>query len=199
MSERGRSIEAESFRQIEALLDPAVTGSVREVYRRIIHATADPGYAERLRVHPRLIEAFTAAAATGAAIYVDVQMLRAGIQVALLPAGMVHCQIGEEPVRELATAERLTRAASAFRLWGEALEGQIIAIGNAPTALREVSRLVRAGLRPAAIIGVPVGFVDAAESKAELFAAEIPFLTALGPQGGTPVAAAAVNALLRLR
>lgn len=199
MSELGRSIEAESFRQIEALLAPALAGPVREVYRRIIHATADPGYAERLQVHPGLIEAFRTAAQAGAAIYVDVQMLRAGIQAALLPSGRVHCQIGEPAVRELADTAGLTRAAAAFRLWGRGLEGQIIAIGNAPTALREVSRLVREGLRPAAIIGVPVGFVDAADSKAELAALDIPFLTARGPQGGTPVAASAVNALLRLR
>ena len=194
-------IEAESFRIIEQELGPTGFGS-REfaVVRRCIHATGDFSFAETMRFHPRAMDAGLAAIRAGRNILVDVNMAASGISRSLLErfGGRVICRIGEPETARLARAGNMTRSEAAFE---RAVDDDIgiIAVGNAPTALLRAMELIRAGrLAPDLVVGVPVGFVNAAESKEILALQEYPFITALGRKGGTPVAVAALNALLRL-
>ena len=173
-----------------------------KVYSRLIHASGDVGYAPITRVHPEAIDCAIEALKSGAHIYTDVEMVRTGINKKKLASfgGEVHCLVADADVAVRAKELGITRSMVAMRQFGKALDGSIVAIGNAPTALFEVLRMVREeGIRPACIVGIPVGFVGAAESKAEL--AEngiVPYLTVEGTKGGSPIAAAAVNALMYL-
>ena len=129
-------------------------------------------------------------------------MVRTGINKRALKkfGGEVFCKIADDDTKELAKSANITRAMAAMRIFGKNLNGAIIAVGNAPTALFEVLRLVREeNILPAAIIGVPVGFVGAADSKVELAAQnKIPFITVSGTKGGSSIAVAVVNAILYL-
>ena len=173
-----------------------------KVYSRLIHASGDVGYAPITRVHPEAIDSAIEALKAGAHIYTDVEMVRTGINKKKLASfgGEVHCLVADPDVAVRAKELGITRSMVAMRQFGKDLDGSIVAIGNAPTALFEVLRLVREeGIRPACIVGIPVGFVGAAESKAEL--AEngiIPYITVEGTKGGSPIAAAAINALMYL-
>ena len=173
-----------------------------KVYSRLIHASGDVGYAPITRVHPEAIDRAIEALKSGAHIYTDVEMVRTGINKKKLASfgGEVHCLVADADVAVRAKELGITRSMVAMRQFGTALDGSIVAIGNAPTALFEVLRMVREeGIRPACIVGIPVGFVGAAESKAEL--AEngiVPYITVEGTKGGSPIAAAAVNALMYL-
>ena len=173
-----------------------------KLYSRLIHASGDVGYAPITRVHPEAIERAIEALKAGAHIYTDVEMVRTGINKKKLASfgGEVHCLVADPDVAVRAKAEGITRSMVAMRQFGKDLDGNIVAIGNAPTALFEVLRLVREeGIRPACIVGIPVGFVGAAESKAAL--AEngiVPYITVEGTKGGSPIAAAAINALMYL-
>lgn len=173
-----------------------------KVYSRLIHASGDVGYAPITRVHPEAIDCAIEALKSGAHIYTDVEMVRTGINKKKLASfgGEVHCLVADADVAVRAKELGITRSMVAMRQFGKALDGSIVAIGNAPTALFEVLRMVREeGIRPACIVGIPVGFVGAAESKAEL--AEngiVPYITVEGTKGGSPIAAAAVNALMYL-
>ena len=173
-----------------------------KVYSRLIHASGDVGYAPITRVHPEAIDRAIEAIKSGAHIYTDVEMVRTGINKKKLASfgGEVHCLVADADVAVRAKELGITRSMVAMRQFGKALDGSIVAIGNAPTALFEVLRMVREeGIRPACIVGIPVGFVGAAESKAEL--AEngiVPYITVEGTKGGSPIAAAAVNALMYL-
>lgn len=173
-----------------------------KVYSRLIHASGDVGYAPITRVHPEAIDRAIEALKSGAHIYTDVEMVRTGINKKKLDSfgGEVHCLVADADVAVRAKELGITRSMVAMRQFGKALDGSIVAIGNAPTALFEVLRMVREeGIRPACIVGIPVGFVGAAESKAEL--AEngiVPYITVEGTKGGSPIAAAAVNALMYL-
>ena len=171
-----------------------------KLYSRLIHASGDVGYAPITRVHPQAIDAAIAALKRGIDIYTDVEMVRTGINKKKLASfgGTVHCLVADPDVAARARAEGITRSMVAMRTFGKDMDGSIVAIGNAPTALFEVLRLVREeGIRPACIVGIPVGFVGAAESKAELAANGIvPYITVEGSKGGSPIAAAAVNALM---
>ena len=173
-----------------------------KVYSRLIHASGDVGYAPITRVHPEAIDCAIEALKSGAHIYTDVEMVRTGINKKKLASfgGEVHCLVADADVAVRAKELGITRSMVAMRQFGKALDGSIVAIGNAPTALFEVLRMVREeGIRPACIVGIPVGFVGAAESKAEL--AEngiVPYITVEGTKGGSPIAAAAVNALMSL-
>ena len=196
-----QDIEAESFRIIERELGPtAFAPDEFAVVRRIIHATGDFSFAETLRFHPEAIAAGLTAIRAGRNILVDVGMAAAGVSAHLLApfGGRVLCRVGEPETATLARANGTTRSDAAMtRATGDNIG--IIAIGNAPTALLKVMDLIeRRLLAPNLVIGVPVGFVNAAESKEMLAAKNYPFITALGRKGGTPVAVAAVNALLRL-
>lgn len=173
-----------------------------KVYSRLIHASGDVGYAPITRVHPEAIDRAIEALKSGAHIYTDVEMVRTGINKKKLASfgGEVHCLVADADVAVRAKELGITRSMVAMRQFGKALDGSIVAIGNAPTALFEVLRMVREeGICPACIVGIPVGFVGAAESKAEL--AEngiVPYITVEGTKGGSPIAAAAVNALMYL-
>ena len=196
-----QDIEAESFRIIERELGPtAFAPDEFAVVRRIIHATGDFSFAETLRFHPEAIAAGLTAIRSGRNILVDVGMAAAGVSAHLLAAfgGRVLCRAAEPETATLARANNTTRSDAAMtRATGDNIG--IIAIGNAPTALLKVMDLIeRRLIAPNLVIGVPVGFVNAAESKELLAAQNYPFITALGRKGGTPVAVAAVNALLRL-
>ena len=171
-----------------------------KLYSRLIHASGDVGYAPITRVHPEAIDRAIEALKAGAHIYTDVEMVRTGINKKKLASfgGEVHCLVADPEIAAAAKELGITRSMVAMRKFGKALDGSIVAIGNAPTALFEVLRLVREeGIRPACIVGIPVGFVGAAESKAEL--AEngiVPYITVEGTKGGSPIAAAAINALM---
>ena len=173
-----------------------------KLYSRLIHASGDVGYAPITRVHPEAIDRAIEALKAGAHIYTDVEMVRTGINKKKLASfgGEVHCLVADPDVAVRAKELGITRAMVAIRQFGKALNGSIVAIGNAPTALFEVLRLVREeGIRPACIVGIPVGFVGAAESKAALAAHGIvPYITVEGTKGGSPIAAAAINALMYL-
>jgi len=196
-----QEIEAESFRIIERELGPhSFSTEEFAVVRRIIHATGDFSFAENLRFHPEAIQAGLAAIRAGKNILVDVNMAANGISTALLNpfGGRVICRIKEAQTVELAKKNRTTRSDAAIARAANDNIG-ILAIGNAPTALLKAMELIDQGLlAPDLVIGVPVGFVNAAESKQLLADKSYPFITALGRKGGTPVAVAAVNALLRL-
>ena len=196
-----REIEAESFRIIEQELGPTPFSRQEfAVVRRCIHATGDFSFAETMRFHPRAVEAGLAAIRAGKNVLVDVNMAASGISAGILArfGGRVICRIGEPGTAEMARAGNLTRSEAAFaRAAGDDIG--IVAVGNAPTALLKAMAMIDEGVfAPDLVIGVPVGFVNAAESKEILAMQEYPFITALGRKGGTPVAVAAVNALLRL-
>jgi precorrin-8X/cobalt-precorrin-8 methylmutase len=194
-------IEAESFRIIEAELGPtAFTPEQFAVVRRCIHATGDFSFAETLRFHPLAIQAGLRAIRSGKNILADVTMAASGISKSLLArcGGRVICRVADEETAERAADGMMTRSEAAVELAAGENIG-IAVIGNAPTALLKVMELIRRGVfSPDLVIGVPVGFVNAAESKEILASKPYPFITALGRKGGTPVAVAAVNALLRL-
>jgi precorrin-8X/cobalt-precorrin-8 methylmutase len=200
------AIEEESFRIIDAELSPHFRFLPEEhsVVRRVIHATADFDYARNLRFHPGAFDAFRQAVADKAPLVCDVQMVQAGVsKVRLDKFEMpVLCPIGDPDVAVAAKAAGHTRAIEAMRKVQRLHKGGILVIGNAPTALTECIRLVREeGWRPHLIIGVPVGFVSAAESKDSLAAGDadpVPYITCLGRKGGTPAAVSTVNALLLL-
>lgn len=196
-------IEELSFAIIEERIpyllpaDPAA----RAVYKRIIHTTGDPQLAAEIRVSPGAVAAGVAALRRGAPILTDVQMVAAGVNSSL--AARLGCtltsMIADPRVPDRARAEQTTRAVAAVRLHAGALDGAVVAIGNAPTALLALLDLVDAGqCRPALIVGMPVGFVNTAEAKAELMERLIPYITIPGTRGGSPVAAATVNALLKV-
>lgn len=207
-------IERESFRIIREELGPHnFSDAELAVVVRVIHATGDFDFSRNIRFHPDAIASGLAALRRGAAIVTDVAMVQAGIGAERLArfGGRTVCNIRAPEVHAQAQAEGLTRSIAAIRrnaalIDGGSAAGGIVAIGNAPTALLEVLRLTREeGVQPALVVGVPVGFVNAAESKAALTeladenpAWDVPYITALGRKGGSPVAAAIINALLRL-
>ena len=173
-----------------------------KIYSRIIHAAGDVEYSSIIKISATAIESAKAAILRGANIFTDVEMVRTGINKRTLKkfGGEVFCKVADDEVKEIAAAENITRSMAAMRMFGKDLNGAIVAIGNAPTALFEVLRLINEeNILPAVVIGVPVGFVGAADSKAELFAQDkVPFITVEGTKGGSPIAVAAVNAILYL-
>ena len=177
-----------------------LTDDEKKICSRIIHASGDVSYAPIVKIHPEAVNAAKNALAEGKNIFTDVEMVRRGISIRAFSrfGGEIFCKVSDVDVREFAKRENITRSMAAMRIFGKRLDGQIVAIGNAPTALFEVLRLVREeNIRPAVIIGVPVGFVGAANSKAQLIAQkEIPYITVEGTKGGSSIAVVAVNAIL---
>jgi precorrin-8X/cobalt-precorrin-8 methylmutase len=196
----GAAIEAESFTIIDHRLrrrGHELASPETAVMRRIIHATADFSFARTMRFQPGACAAAIAAIRARRPLLCDVTMLLHGVT---RYEGEALCLVHHPEARVLAAREKITRSSAALRLLRHRLDGAIVAIGNAPTALREILRLAAEpnGPRPAAIVGLPVGFVDAAESKRDLIASLLPFISNLGPRGGSPCAAAAINALIIL-
>ena len=196
-------IETRSFEIIAPYIEKLnLREDEKKIYSRIIHAAGDVEYAPIIKISATAIESAKAAILRGANIFTDVEMVRTGINKRALKkfGGEVFCKVADDEVKNFAQREKITRSMAAMRNFGKNLNGAVVAIGNAPTALFEVLRLVKEeNISPAVIIGVPVGFVGAADSKAELFAQDkIPFITVEGTKGGSPIAVAAVNAILYL-
>lgn len=164
---------------------------------RIIHACGMPDISADLRISPDFATAATAALTAGTPILVDVEMVRHGI---IDNKQNIICTLNDPRARETGIASGNTRSAAAVELWREHLAGSIAVIGNAPTALFALLEMIDAGApKPAAIVGFPVGFVGAVESKEELHANSrgIPYATLLGRRGGSAMAASVINALTR--
>lgn len=165
----------------------------RAIMRRIVHATADLSFSQSLRFHPQAVAKGLEAIEAGKPVICDVRMLEAGITK--LP-GKVLCNIDEEGVIRYAKEHACTRAAASMEKFSPMLDGAVVAIGNAPTALWKILEIASlGGPRPALVVGLPVGFVGARESKLALLNSDLCYITNTSARGGSPVAAAAVNAL----
>ena len=195
-------IESLSFEIIEEEAgDHGLNAAEWAVVRRLIHTTADFEFIENTRFHPQALEAGIAAIRRGTAIITDTRMAQAGItRRHLAQFGCeVHCYIDDPEVVTVAKRDNSTRAAAAVSQAKELLHGGMAVIGNAPTALIELVRLHEQGiLQPALVVGVPVGFVNAAEAKELLMASGLVYISVSGRKGGSAVAAATVNALANL-
>ncbi|WP_426621019.1 cobalt-precorrin-8 methylmutase [Leptospira interrogans serovar Hebdomadis] len=206
----GRNIENKSFSIIDEEAGPhSFSQEEWEVVRRIIHATADFDYKDITKIHPQAIDSGIQALKKGCPIVCDVQMILSGLNPERLKVYgcKTYCFISDEDVIENAKRKNSTRAiksiqkANSFNLLNES----IIVIGNAPTALLEIERLIRQeGIKPALIVGVPVGFVSAKESKESILKLEyynvtsIPYILTMGRKGGSTIAVAILHALLLL-
>lgn len=195
-------IERDSMSFIQQNLQQVWNKQELKVVERLIHTSGDLGLETAITIHEQALEAGLKALKQGASVITDVEMVRAGIAKKALAelGGSVECFLGDPRIPEKASAWGLTRTMTALRLNKERLKGSIVAIGNAPTALLEVLELAQdPEYRPALIVGIPVGFVGAKESKDLLWERqELPSITVLGTRGGSPLAAAAVNALIYL-
>jgi len=200
----GPAIYVESFATIrrEAGLE-RLPADAEKLAVRMIHGSGQVDLVDDLVVHPGLPVAARTALSLGAPILADARMVAMGITAGRLPAGNeVLCFLTDERVPRLAADWGTTRTAAAVSLWEPHLDGAVVAIGNAPTALFHLLEMVLAGgPRPAAVIGCPVGFIGAAESKealasfAEDHGIDLPFVTVRGRRGGSAMASSAVNAL----
>ncbi|MBU0500883.1 MAG: precorrin-8X methylmutase [Gammaproteobacteria bacterium] len=201
----GRAIEEDSFAIIDRETGPhGYAPDQWPLVRRLIHASGDFEFNGLAAFHPGAVAAGLAAIRRGAPILVDVEMIRAGLSAARLAHFGMGCHhfIADPDVIERAKAENSTRAVQAMRKAHRLglLDGALVGIGNAPTALIEVVRLIREeGVRPALVIGMPVGFVSAAESK-ELLAGikDVPWISVQGRKGGSTLVVAAIHALLAM-
>ena len=200
----GPAIYLESFATIrrEAALD-GIAADAERLAVRMIHGSGQVDLVPDLAIHPDLPRAARSALAAGAPVLTDAHMVAMGITAGRLSAdNEVRCFLRDERVPGLSAQWKTTRTAAAVSLWEPHLEGAVVAIGNAPTALFHLLEMLIAGApRPAAIVGCPVGFIGAAESKqalvsfAEDHGIEIPFVTVRGRRGGSAMASSAVNAL----
>ncbi len=196
-------IDRESLKLVQASLPKSMTLSPREHYVlcRIVRAEGDPEIAADVKFSPGAVDLGLAALKSGAEVITDVRMVEMGISKALLMSSRVttRCSIDDPIVAARAQREATTRSVAAVRELAPHMNGAVVAVGNAPTALLGLLDLVDAGtVSPALIIGMPVGFVACAESKQELARRPVPYITILGRRGGSSAAAATVNALLDL-
>jgi len=197
-----REIESRSMEIVEGYLEKyRFVPLEKTVVKRVIHATADPGLAENLVFNLGDLEANPGEVLkSGLEVHTDVNMLKEGISRKLLErcSGRVYCYINDREIHQLAREWKVTRAAAAMYRAAGQLDGAIVAIGNAPTSLFALLDIIdREIARPALVVGIPVGFVGAAEAKEALVRRkDLPYVTLLGPRGGSPVAAAVLNALL---
>ncbi len=196
----GAAIYRQSFAIIRAEADLARFNPIEELaVVRMVHATGMVGLEAHVRFSEGMAEATRTALEAGAPILCDVRMVSEGITRSRLPAdNAVICTLNDPAVRGLALQMATTRSAAALELWRPHLAGAVVAIGNAPTALFHLLNMLQdpSCPRPAAIIGCPVGFIGAAESKAALMAAPpVPSMVVHGRLGGSAITVAAVNAL----
>ena len=193
-------IEKRSFEIITELLGDRQPDPENElVVKRVIHTTADFDYADNLVFSPHAVTKGIEALRAGCGVVTDTQMARSGINKSVLESlgGQVHCFMSDPEVAAEAKARGITRAAVSMEHAARLGKPLIFAIGNAPTALLRLRELTEAGeVKPALIIGVPVGFVNVVESKEAVIAAGGDCIVARGRKGGSNVAAAIVNALL---
>lgn len=195
----GAAIYRQSFATIRAEADlSAFAPDVATVVVRMIHACGQTDLTRDVVATPGVVTAARSALEAGAPILCDASMVASGITRKRLPAdNEVLCHLSEPGLPELAERMGTTRTAAALQFWLPRLEGAVVAVGNAPTALFALLDMIDEGApRPAAIVGAPVGFVGAAESCAALAArTDLEFITVLGRRGGSAITAAAVNAL----
>ncbi|MCE4222251.1 precorrin-8X methylmutase [Methylobacterium sp. C25] len=195
----GSAIYARSFAMIRAEADLArFTGAAERVVVRMIHACGMTDLPKDVEASADFAEAGERALKAGAPILCDVRMVADGVTRSRLPArNEVICTLGDASVPNLAAQMQTTRSAAAMELWREHLPGSVVAVGNAPTSLFRLLELLDEGVAPpAAVIGIPVGFVGAAESKEALARdGRVPFIVVHGRRGGSAMTAAAVNAL----
>ena len=196
-------IDRRSLEEVAACLpgDDGLTPGERYVVHRIVRAEGDPAIADAVVFGGDAVARGVAALRAGAAVATDVRMVEVGISQALLARGGIatHCRIAAPETARRAAAENTTRSIAAIRELRPHLDGSIAAVGNAPTALLALLDLIAGGqVRPALVVGMPVGFIACAESKEELLEAGVPFITIRGRRGGSSAAAATVNALLGL-
>jgi precorrin-8X/cobalt-precorrin-8 methylmutase len=200
-----QEIEAKSFAIIDAEAGPHDFDPAQwQIVRRVIHTSADFEWQQMMRFHHRAIENGLNAIRAGKPIITDTNMARVGIRsrdLALF-GGEARCYMADPKVADRAAAEGITRAKAAVDLAAEEMAGEgasdgIYVVGNAPTALLRLLELAAANeADPALVVGLPVGFVNAAESKAALMQTDLPFISNIGRKGGSNVAAAVVNALI---
>jgi precorrin-8X/cobalt-precorrin-8 methylmutase len=194
----GAEIYRRSFATIRAEADLSrFDPRLERIVVRMIHACGMVDLADDVAASQTFAGDAVAALQAGGAILCDTNMVASGVTRARLPAGNeVVCSLSDSGVVELAARLDTTRTAAAVELWRERLLGSVVVIGNAPTALFHLLDLITAGgPAPAAIVGVPVGFIGAAESKAALAETDLPHLVVHGRRGGSAIAAAAVNAI----
>jgi precorrin-8X/cobalt-precorrin-8 methylmutase len=201
---KGQSIEDESMQIIENEIGThSYDQQEWPIVRRIIHSTADFDFARDNKIifHENAVQSGLDALKNGCSIIVDVNGI-VGLMNKQNPKDFgnnVICNISEPSLMDAAKKEGKTRAQMSMRIAKEDMNGGIVVIGNAPTALLEVMEMVREGItKPALVIGIPVGFVSAVESKEELAKMDMPFITNQGRKGGSPCASAIVNALYKL-
>ena len=201
---KGQSIEDESMQIIENEIGSHPYNEQQwPIVRRIIHSTADFDFARDNKIifHKTAVQSGLDALKNGCSIIVDVNGI-IGLMNKQNPKDFgnnVICNISEPSLIEAAKKESKTRAQMSMRIAKEDMNGGIVVIGNAPTALLEVMEMIKEGItKPALVIGIPVGFVSAVESKDELAKMDVPFITNQGRKGGSPCASAIVNALYKL-
>jgi precorrin-8X/cobalt-precorrin-8 methylmutase len=202
----GPDIYVDSFATIRREADLTdVPADAERLVVRMIHGSGQVDLARDIRVHPRLVSAARGALEAGRPILCDATMVATGVTRSRLPQDNdVLCLLNDERVPALAQQWSTTRTAAAVSLWEPHLDGAVVAIGNAPTALFHLLELVLdGGPRPAAIIGCPVGFIGAAESKQALIdlaadhGIDVPYVTVTGRRGGSAMTSSALNALAR--
>jgi precorrin-8X/cobalt-precorrin-8 methylmutase len=194
----GAEIYRQSFATIRAEAD--LTGLPEDLARvvvRMIHACGQVDLAADVAAGPDVVRRAREALDAGAPVLCDAQMVASGVTRRRLPKDNdVVCTLNDPRVPGLAADLRTTRTAAALELWRDRLDGAVVAIGNAPTALFHLLEMVAAGApRPAAVLGIPVGFIGAAESKEALDASDLDSLVVRGRRGGSAITAAAVNAI----
>ena len=198
-TKQGYNIAKKSREIVKSLIDEKtinLTEEEKSVVERIVHSTADPEFADLVQISPNFVEASLESLKNYEDIVTDITMVKAGITTY---EGLIECYINEKKVKELAKKYEITRAAAGIQYAADnGFEG-IIVVGNAPTALYKAIELKEKGeLNVKSIVGVPVGFVGAADSKEALHKTDIPHLIIEGPKGGTPVAVATINSLIRI-
>ncbi len=204
MTERAFDIEKRSFEIIDAEIGPHKYDAMQwPIVRRVIHATADFDFAGKGEVlfHPHAVESAFSAIKNRCVVVTDVDMVAAAVsKKSLANLGLrAVCYISDSKVAEEAKKIGKTRSEMAMRHAARQIDRGIVVIGNAPTALCEVIKMVKEGtVKPALVIGLPVGFVSALESKKELASTDIPYITNIGRKGGSPAASAIMNAILLL-
>lgn len=204
MTALGRQIETGSFAVIDSEVGPHdYPPDQWQVVRRVIHSTADFEFTKLMAFHEQAIPAGIAALRAGCPLLVDVKMISVGLNAERLGTYgcEVHTYISDDDVIAEAQAKNSTRAIESIRKahrLGQ-LAGSIVAVGNAPTALLEVCRYIKEeNVRPALIVGVPVGFISAAESKEAVMELDVPYIVARGRKGGSAIAVSIIHALLAL-
>ncbi len=198
-TKQGNDIAIKSRKIVKSLIKDKtqhLTPEERSIVERIVHSTADPEYADLTKISSEFVKKSLESLRNGKDILTDINMVKAGINSY---NGEVKCYINNEETLINAKRNDITRAAAAMRVAAVEDFNGIVVIGNSPTALLEVLNLYKNNkIKIQSVIGVPVGFVGAEESKEALHKTEIPHLITQGPKGGTPVAVAAINSLINL-